>query len=212
MKLIDLNSWKRKQHYNYFKDYDYPYLSICGNLDMTEFYNFIKQNNKPFFISFLFITTKVANDIEDFRYRIKNDNVVEYHTINPAFTIMSNEKVFSFCTSKYYPSYNKFLENTTKDINYTKNNIYINSDSDTDNQLYITSIPWISFTNLNHPMRTNPSDSIPRICWGKYFKENERIKIPLSVQIHHALMDGEHIGLYFSKVQEVLDNPSKFLI
>ncbi|MGK0468500.1 MAG: nitroreductase [Clostridium sp.] len=32
----------------------------------------------------------------------------------------------------------------------------------------------------------NPVDSIPRISWGKYFEESGKIKLPLSVQAHHA--------------------------
>lgn len=57
----------------------------------------------------------------------------------------------------------------------------------------------------------NPADSIPRISWGKYFEENGKIKLPMSVQAHHALMDGMHVGQYFSMFQEILDNPVKYL-
>ena len=51
----------------------------------------------------------------------------------------------------------------------------------------------------------NPVDSIPRIAWGKFFSKGDRIKMPLSVQIHHALADGIHVGRYFNLVQEYLD-------
>jgi chloramphenicol O-acetyltransferase type A len=57
----------------------------------------------------------------------------------------------------------------------------------------------------------NPVDSIPRIAWGKYFEENGKIKLPLSVQVHHALVDGLHVGQYFNAIQEILDNPLKYL-
>ena len=57
----------------------------------------------------------------------------------------------------------------------------------------------------------NPADSIPRIAWGKYFEENGKIKLPLSVQAHHSLVDGVHVGQYFNKVQEILDNPVRYL-
>jgi chloramphenicol O-acetyltransferase type A len=33
--------------------------------------------------------------------------------------------------------------------------------------------------------------------------------MPLSVQAHHALMDGIHMGRYFTLVQEYLDCPEK---
>ena len=57
----------------------------------------------------------------------------------------------------------------------------------------------------------NPVDSIPRISWGKYFEESGKIKLPLSVQAHHALVDGIHVGQYFNTIQEILDDPVKYL-
>ncbi len=62
-----------------------------------------------------------------------------------------------------------------------------------------------SFTSFTHPIHMNPVDSIPRIAWGKFFSKGDRIKMPLSVQIHHALADGIHVGRYFNLVQEYLD-------
>jgi chloramphenicol O-acetyltransferase type A len=69
----------------------------------------------------------------------------------------------------------------------------------------MTSIPWVSFTGFVHPIHMHPVDSVPRFSWGKYFTDDDRIKMPLSVQGHHALMDGFHVGRYFQQVQKYLD-------
>ncbi|MDV3428106.1 MAG: hypothetical protein LIR50_13990 [Bacillota bacterium] len=68
MKYINTENWKRKDHYNYFKQLDYPHFNICGNLDITNFYKYIKENELPFFISFLYAAVKTANDIEEFKF------------------------------------------------------------------------------------------------------------------------------------------------
>ena len=75
----------------------------------------------------------------------------------------------------------------------------------------MTSIPWVSFTSFIHPIHMNPVDSIPRIAWGKFFSKESRKKMPLSVQVHHALADGFHVGRYFNLVQEYLDEPDRLL-
>ena len=72
-------------------------------------------------------------------------------------------------------------------------------------------MPWLSFTSVMHPMNLRTLDSVPRIAWGKFFEDGEKLKMPLSVQAHHALMDGIHIGRFYSRVQELLDNPDEFL-
>ena len=80
-----------------------------------------------------------------------------------------------------------------------------------DDLLFMTGIPWVSFTALQHPIHMHPVDSVPRIAWGKFFKEGEALKMPLSVQVHHALMDGVHIGRYYTLVQEYLDQPERLV-
>jgi chloramphenicol O-acetyltransferase type A len=57
----------------------------------------------------------------------------------------------------------------------------------------------------------HPVDSIPRISWGKYFRDDNLIKMPLSVQVHHALMDGFHVGRYFQQVQKYLDTSESWI-
>jgi chloramphenicol O-acetyltransferase type A len=211
VKYIDIDNWKRKDHYNFFKQLDYPHFNICGNLDITNFYKYIKENKLPFFISTLYASTKTANDIREFKLRIREDKVVEHQTVSPSFTVLAEGDVFSFCTSNFIEGFKDFKDNTSREIEKIKSNISIEDEPGRDDLLYITSIPWISFTNITHPIHMNPVDSIPRIAWGKYFEESGKIKLPLSVQAHHALVDGIHVGKFFNTLQEILDNPVKYL-
>jgi chloramphenicol O-acetyltransferase type A len=66
----------------------------------------------------------------------------------------------------------------------------------------MTAIPWVSFTGFMHPMQLHPADSIPRFAWGKFFQEGDQLKMPLSVQGHHALLDGYHVGKFYQLVQD----------
>lgn len=211
MKYIDMENWTRKNHYNHFKALDYPHFNICGNIDITQFHKFIKENENPFFISFLFFSVKAANSIKEFRYRIREDKVIEHDVVSPAFTIMANQGVCSFCTVEYINNYDEFIKNAKMKIDIEKNNVNLKDEPGHDDLLYITSVPWISFTSVTHPIHMNPVDSVPRITWGKFFEENDKIKIPLSIQTHHALLDGEHVGKYFNLLQDFLNNPEKNL-
>jgi chloramphenicol O-acetyltransferase type A len=210
MKYIDLETWKRKNHFNYFKQLDYPHFNVCANVDITKFNNFIKDKQYPFFVSILFAATKAANAIKELRYRIREDRVVEHEVVNPSFTIMAEDDVFSFCTTKYVERFEAFKVNASLAIERTKNNVSIEDEPGQDDLLYITSLPWISFTGITHPIHMSPPDSVPRIAWGKYFEESGKIKLPFSIQVHHALVDGVHIGQYFKYLQEILDSPDEY--
>ena len=73
--------------------------------------------------------------------------------------------------------------------------------------IYFTTLPWLSFTSFAHARKRGREDSVPRIAFGKFVKENDRTWMPFSVEVHHALMDGLHVGRYVNRLQEALANP-----
>jgi chloramphenicol O-acetyltransferase type A len=75
----------------------------------------------------------------------------------------------------------------------------------------MTPIPWVSFTSFMHPIHMHPVDSGPRFAWGKLFEDGESLKMPLSVQGHHALVDGVHVGRFNAQVQSYLNHPDSIL-
>ncbi|WP_034439934.1 chloramphenicol acetyltransferase [Clostridium ihumii] len=207
MKELDLETWNRRKQFELYKNMDYPHVNVCANVDITKFYEYIKEKEKPFFISFVYVVSKVANEIKEFKYRIRGNSVVEHETVNPSFTIMGQDDVFNFCSTKFTYNFNEFVLNGLNEIEKKKNVVELEDDEVSDNCIFMTSIPWVSFTSMSHPIDMSPVDSIPRIAWGKYFKENGSLKMPLSVQAHHAVVDGIHIGRYFERIEEILNNP-----
>lgn len=210
MKYIDLNSWNRREHYDFFKSFDYPQFNICGNLDITKFNNYIRNNKLPFFISILYATSKAANSIEELKLRIRDEKVVLHDTVSPSFTVMAENEVFSFCTVDFFDSFKEFKAAALDAIDHRKSNGTVENE-DRDDLLYMTSIPWFTFTSVTHPIHMNPVDSFPRISWGKYFENNEKLMLPISVQAHHGLVDGIHVGKYFNLLQEILNTPENHL-
>jgi chloramphenicol O-acetyltransferase type A len=121
------------------------------------------------------------------------------------------ENLFTFCTAEYYKAYADFRPHADTAISAAKQKVDLEESPERDDLIYVTSIPWISFTSLMNPVPLRPIDSFPRIAWGKYFEENGRIKLPLHLQVHHGLMDGFHAGQFFNALQEMCDHPEKFL-
>jgi chloramphenicol O-acetyltransferase type A len=110
MKYIDMENWKRKEHFDYFSHLDYPHFNICANVDITRYHRYLKANGLPFFISMVYAASKAANDIYEFRLRIRDGKVVEHDNVSPSFTVMGENEVFGFCTASYTDSYDKFKE------------------------------------------------------------------------------------------------------
>lgn len=211
MRYIDIDSWSRSKQYNFFKQMDYPHFNICANVDITNLYDFVKKEKRSFFRTMVYVASRAANEIEEFRYRIREDKVVVHEFVHPSFTVLTESESFSFCETKYNSSLNLFDSEAYRRMNEVQKEIYLEDEPGRDDFLFITSIPWVSFTSFTHPINMNNPDSVPRLAWGKYFEENGRMKLPFSVQVHHALMDGVHVGKYFERLQKLLDRPEEYL-
>ena len=104
-----------------------------------------------------------------------------------------------------------FAARAAERIAYVKAHRTIEDEPGQDDLLYMTAIPWVSFTSFMHPIDLNPVDSVPRFAWGKFFEDGKYLKMPLSVQAHHALMDGIHMGKFYAEVQDYLQQPEAVL-
>jgi chloramphenicol O-acetyltransferase type A len=210
MRLIDVQSWPRRKHFEIYNAFDYPHINLCAPVEIAAFHAFVKQRSLSLNITLVYLFARAANAIPEFRYRIRAGQVVEHDVVHPSSTIMTESDLFSFCTIPYVADYATFAAQAAAIIEQIQQP-RLEDEPGQDDLLFMTSLPWVSFTALQHPIHMHPVDSVPRISWGKFYAEGSGLKLPLSVQVHHALMDGVHIGRYFTQVQAYLDQPEHLL-
>jgi chloramphenicol O-acetyltransferase type A len=211
MRHIDIETWPRRDHYRLYRNLDQPHFNMCANVDLTAFYAALKVHQIGFTAGVLYVIARAANDIPAFRQRMRGDDVVEHETVHPSTTVLSDEGLFGFCTLDYAADLPSFAAKATATMAAAKQHPTLEGDIERDDVLYSTSIPWVSFTSFAHPTHLHPVDCVPRMAWGKRFTEGDRLKMPLSVQGHHALMDGFHMGQYYERVQAYLAEPDRIL-
>jgi chloramphenicol O-acetyltransferase type A len=207
MRTIDMQTWPRHEHFKLFSAFDHPHFGMCANVDLTTFYPVVKQRGYSITVAIVYVLSRAANAIPELRYRIRGGHVVEHEIVHPSGTILTDEDLFSFFTFDYIENFSEFVARAAERIAYVKENPTLKDEPGRDDLLYMTSIPWVSFTSFMHPMHLQPADSVPRFAWGKFFEEDEFLKMPLGVQGHHALMDGIHIGRFYAEVQDHLHHP-----
>lgn len=212
MRRIDVQTWSRRDHFNLYSKMDYPHFSMCANVDITTFYRVVKECGLSFTVALVYVISRASNAIPEFRYRIRPGEVIEHKIVHPSITVLVDEDLFSFCTFDYCEDYSDFELQVTEKIAYIKEHPTLKDESGRDDYLYMTAIPWVSFTSFSHPLHLHPIDSIPRYAWGRFFEEGDIVKMPLNVQAHHALMDGLHMGKFYTKLQEYLNQPDFLLL
>lgn len=203
---IDLTTYPRKGMYEIFARKLLPIVSTTNILDITTFRDKVKDSNLRFFACMSYALCKVVNEIPQFRHRIVADKLYEYERVDPGYTVLLPNNEFSFATTQYTEPFAAYYQQVIKDceaVKFSKNE----ADGDNNHQFYITSNPWYCFTAFSHPYDPQ-NGSIPIITLGKYFEENGKTKIPVALQINHAVMDGYHMGLFYEKLQALLNNPT----
>ena len=211
MHTIDMQTWPRREHFKTFNSFDHPHFGMCANVDLTTFKPFVKQQGYSITVAIIYLITRTANAIPEFRYRIRSEAVIEHEVVHPSTTTLAMDDLFTFTYFEYTEDFSKFAERAAQEIAYRQRHPTLENVPDRDDFLYMTAIPWVSFTSFMHPMNLQPVDCIPRFAWGKFFEEGGRLKMPLGVQAHHALMDGVHMGRFYSVIQEHFDQPEAAL-
>ena len=74
-------------------------------------------------------------------------------------------------------------------------------------QIWVSCTPWYDFTGLVTPF--DKRVTIPQFIWGKYFNENGKVYVHLMIMANHGFVDGEHIGLFISRLEENIENFGK---
>ncbi len=204
MKYIDFDNWERKEHFDFFHRMDYPQFNISINIDITHLATFAKKNGLSFYFTMIHAVTAAINEMENFRYRIKNEQVVLHEKIHPCFTFMDgNSDLFKLIVAEMDDDVYRFSEQAKRLCEAQQEFFPREQLSGRDDLIYITCIPWLSFTHISHTFSLNKNDSVPRIAWGKYYPMGEKILLPFSVQANHALVDGYHVAKLVEKVESM---------
>lgn len=205
--FLDIDNWPRKDHFHFFRKFEEPFFGATVIVDCTKAYDSAKADGVSFFVFYLHKTLATVNAIESFRYRISGESVLVYDRINASPTISREDGSFAFALFDYHPDINAFSEIAKTEIERVRITPGLFTRTfDDDNIIHFSALPWLDFTSLSHARSYTFPDSCPKISFGKMtVGETGRKTIPVSVHVHHGLMDGLHVGQFFERLQEELN-------
>ncbi len=194
------NFEKRRDRFEFFESFENPLLNLSFDFEVSDFRPFCKANKLPPFHFFLYCLFSSLNEIDNFKYRILDGKVFKVDELVGSYTILNDENMFNFTRFKLASNVEDFIKNSLAAKEEAMNATGLIhtglelSLREMKNYIFITSIPWLKLTAIEHPAYKYKSSDIPSIAWGKFtsIAENQ-ISIPLSVQAHHGFVDAYHI-------------------
>lgn len=201
-KEIDFAHWNRKEHFEHFSAFDDPFFGVTVQVDCTRSYTEAKEKGVSFSLLILHRILAAASKVEEFRYRMEGDKVVCYDSLCPEATIAREDHTFSFASFEYDADELEFIRKAQTEIKRLQQTTGLNKGGTFHpNGIHYSAVPWLAFTDMKHPVSMRSGDSIPKISTGKYFREGDKLMLPISVTCHHGLMDGYHVARFI----EMLD-------
>lgn len=202
-KIINIETWERKEHYLFFRNLELPTYSITIAADITNALKISRENKISLHAIILYATLKAVNAIPALKWRIENDQITEYDTIHSAAThLPKGSRLYSNTFCKYNPDFEKFSENLKKAIEKCEQKPSLHVAGTRQDVAYISALPWINFTSITNPLTSLRNDSVPRFVWGKYKTENGKTMLPYGIQFHHSLADGIDAAEFFETFQK----------
>jgi chloramphenicol O-acetyltransferase type A len=202
---IDIAEWKRKDHYAFFTQFEEPFFGVTIRIDCTHAYRYAKERQLSFFLVYLYRALKAANNIAEFRYRIVEKKVFLFDVVHASPTINRPDGTFGFSYMDYDVDEQRFYENAQRKMEDVRNSFGLVPAVSGENVIHFSAIPWLDFTALSHARSFTFPDSSPKISFGKLTEDNGIRTMPVSVHVHHGLMDGYHIGLFADEFQKLMN-------
>lgn len=210
MREIDVEKWNRKKIFEWFKGFSNACWSLNKEIDVSKVVEYTKESKTSFFINFLFVVVKTLNDFECMRMRFVDGKVVVYDNLRPAYTVASEDRTYENVRHEFNDNYQDFYclanekiakikEGKVDEGEYNPVNCY--------NEYYISCLPWINFSSVTHPIPDDKSSqSIPRICWGKYNKKEDKFIMDFNITVNHMFCDGKDVSMFLLELEKNINN------
>ena len=201
---LDIATWNRREHYHFFNGFEEPFYGVTVEVECTNAFALCKERGYSFFLYYLYQSMAAANKIEAFRYRIVENEVRIYDSIGASATINRPDHTFGFSYMPFYKDFEVFEPLAKKEVERVRNGSGLELDVAGHDVIHYSALPWLRFTAISHARSFSFKNSCPKISFGKLSDLKGQKVMPISVHVHHALVDGHHVGMFVEEFENLM--------
>ncbi len=206
MERVDLAGWPRRERYEFFKGMGWPFWSVTFPVEVTKLHRWAHERGLSFYYAMVFSVTKAMEEVEGFLYKDRGGEIIRHDHLVPSFTdLRPGNEEFYIVTLEAGKDMAEFCRRAKAESLEQKS--FITAGPWPEDQLiYISALPWFPLTALTNEREVDPSDSIPRLAWGRYVAdERGRETLSVSLEGNHRLVDGVHAGRFYENLTRRLE-------
>lgn len=204
---IDLNAWERRPLFEFFSSFSDPYHGVCLRIDCTETFRYAKDHRMSVFLSLMHRSLVAAHQVENFKMRVVDGSVWVYDTIHGGSAVGRPNGTIGFAHHAYCQGLPEFVREASAEIERVKSRGDLERYAK-QNLIRYSVQPWFDFTSISHATDAARHDSAPKITFGKITEAGGRCTMPVSIHVHHGLVDGSHVAQFVEHFERLLAAPT----
>lgn len=200
---VDLATWPRAAQFRFFRTYDRPHYAVTSRLNVTAVMARKATGLSPYRACLHAIGVGI-HAVPELCMRFRGENVVRHDMITLSMTVPTQAGSFGYAYVPFVADFTSFdlqakalIDRTAAGADLAPN------DGERDDLAYLSCMPWLDYTAINNAL-PGPQDCIPRVTWGRIVDHGVRFDMAMTLEVHHALVDGAQVGAYFAAVQDAL--------
>ena len=146
-RLIDMEIYARRAHFEYFRTLQYPYAGTTVNVDVTGLLAFCRNHHLSFYLTFLHIAALAADAVPELRQRIRDNGIIEYTQCPTSHIELLENNSYCYCTLHHHMDFEQYYAQAEKARAACKSG-GITEDSDVESMYFISTMPWLHYTSL----------------------------------------------------------------
>ena len=209
--IIDINTWERKENYEFFLGFQNPTISITSEVECAGAKARAKAAGESFFLHYLYAVLRAVNEIPEFRFRIDAEGRVVYFDHVDMLTPIKVKENGRFFTIRLpwntdFQTFYTTAKAIINDIDPNGNPYDMEKVGGKDllDVILPSATPDLYFTSLTCTQEHRHGSNYPLMNAGKAILKEGKLVMPIAMTIHHGFIDGHHLSLFYKKVEEFL--------
>lgn len=200
---IALDGWRGAEAFRLFRGYGKPHYAVTSRVDVTRLMS--ARERLGVFRCCLWAIGAGLHAVPELRMRFRGDRVTLHDRIELSPAIALEGGGFGYAYIPWDADRASFDTTARERIAAVRAGAALDANTGVrDDVAYLSCLPWLDYTSLDNAL-PGPDDCIPRVSWGKIVPRDGGHDMAMTIEVHHALVHGEHVGRYFSEVQAAFD-------
>ncbi len=203
---VDLATWARVDQFRFFRGYAKPHYAVTSRVDVSRLMARRGEAALPIYRTCVWVIGAGIHAVPELTMRFRGDRVVRHDRVELSATVPLADGNFRYGYLPFHADRAAFDAEAARIIAAVAAGGALNANDGTrDDLAYLSCMPWLDYTSLNNAL-PHGDDCIPRVSWGKIVDEGAgRHRMAMTIEVHHALVDGRQVGAFFAAVQAALE-------